>query len=187
MHKWASEYRPGEPSRCTTRGKRVKEINAKGQRTRGEEPPRARIREKGAVRGREGERDSRGRSAESGRTAPGRKERTGKKRQGKPEKTSNDSKKLLLTIFDFLVRRNRSWKALYATAGVATPPAFTAELATYSSNLRQLSVFFLSAATFRPPCFVAPSYLVFVPFAAQSLKLSFRAPFPYFSFNPVAV
>lgn len=37
-------------------------------------------------------------------------ERTGKKRQGKPEKTSNDSKKLLLTIFDFLVRRNRSWK-----------------------------------------------------------------------------
>lgn len=135
----------------------------------------------------EGERDSRGRSAESGRTAPGRKERTGKKRQGKPEKTSNDSKKLLLTIFDFLVRRNRSWKALYATAGVATPPAFTAELATYSSNLRQLSVFFLSAATFRPPCFVTPSYLVFVPLAAQSLKLSFRAPFPYFSFNPVAV
>lgn len=37
---------------------------------------------------------------------PDRKERTGKKRQDKPEKTSNDSKKLLLTIFDFLVRRN---------------------------------------------------------------------------------
>lgn len=39
-------------ARCTTRSKRVKEINAKGQRTRGREPP-ARIREKGDKRKRE--------------------------------------------------------------------------------------------------------------------------------------
>lgn len=74
-------------------------------------------------------------------------ERTGKKRQGKPEKTSNDSKKLLLTIFDFLVRRNRSWKR--PTRRRYASCIYRRAIHPYSSlpTLCQLSVFFLSTTT----------------------------------------
>lgn len=90
-----------------------------------------------------------GRWSQAGRAQVG-EERTGKKRQGKPEKTSNDSKKLLLTIFDFLVRRNRSWKR--PTRRRYASCIYRRAIHLYSSlpTLRQLSVFFLSTTTPSP-------------------------------------
>lgn len=114
--------------------------------------------------------------------------RTGKKRQGKPEKTSNDSKKLLLTIFDFLVRRNRSWKrptrrpkrryasCIYRRVGYLIARA----------DLRRFSVFFLSTATSRlsvsllPFCTCHSYHPPSLSHSARFLELSFS-----FSVSPL--
>lgn len=130
-------------------------------------------------------------------------ERTGKKRQGKPEKTSNDSKKLLLTIFDFLVRRNRSWKR--PTRRRYASCIYRRAIHLYSSlpTLRQLSVFFLSTTTPSQLFFLSLSlslsiFLILLFSCPRSLHPRLPTPrardfsnYPFFLrsclFNPVAV
>lgn len=142
-------------------------------RTRKKRKIRRREKERGRERENVGETERKrtnetanvGRWSQAGRAQVG-EERTGKKRQGKPEKTSNDSKKLLLTIFDFLVRRNRSWKR--PTRRRYASCIYRRAIHLYSSlpTLRQLSVFFLSTTT--------PSQLFFL---SLSVDLSYS---PFF-------